>query len=596
MGLTRPVYIVQLISGSTVKHTFSSGGENKIRSLSVKPGMTTTIGSFELTVPDITGSLTVPGAFKDIKPFDDIKIWYGYEGQVSTHDNPDFAGKIETIVSNLDSNEGYTRTFIGSDYAECFTRVLANRGFINLSGDTIAQYLRNLCTGSTVGNLSSSNDYMAGDANTYTLVLNNEPVMSGIKEYADKASIDTMVTWNKYFRDFYRQENTGSETFVLGTNILDYSITRELKDIKNDIYVFGMRDDSEINGSDEPMNHDLYTETDIGLNWSAAVYSGSGTHGLVPTQSNLADTVASGSYNTLVSCNIGDEDCTVWAEVAIEPRMLTDGDFVHFYCYPDNVLDISLSSVKTSGSVILYTNADNFFVCQLEGANRKQSGIPFQASSATEYTINVGPNYEGVSETGSYGTQTGSYKWERIGNPDWFNITSVGFTQGIKPATAGLDNANMFIDGFYIGTKYQAHVSDSESIDKYGLRKHIVTSKDYISTYHCTLVANSILDAYKEPVVEVSLTTTGSQNLNLGYMYPMLFPTDNINEYMQLIDLEHTLDDSGFLSKCVFTNKKELRSVTPFRKYKQGFITPFEDSLWLVLRDAGIALKRWLPF
>ena len=142
MPVMEPVYYVSITGSNGVeKHNFSSAGANdkRVNSISIKPGLTSTIGTFEVEFQDSTGSLQDTGVFKDITVFDDIKIYMGYDNTGST---PDMAGKIETIQSSLDS-KGYVRIINGRDYGECLARILVNRALINQSGDTVIQTLRN---------------------------------------------------------------------------------------------------------------------------------------------------------------------------------------------------------------------------------------------------------------------------------------------------------------------------------------------------------------------------------------------------------------------------------------------------------------------
>ncbi len=557
MPVAQPVYVVFLKSGSTVRHTFSSGGGYKILSYSVKPGLTNTIGSFELKLPDISGSLTTAGAYNNVLPFEDVEFWLGWTNTGSKT----FAGKIETIKSSLSINEGYTRTFLGSDYGECLRRVLVNSGYVNNSGDTIIQNLRNHCTVSTTGNLSTSNTNMVGDSTFYNFVFNNESVSQGMKTYGDKAYKDFYVDTSKLYNLSNRDGTVGSEIFTVGTNILEYSVTEDLDSVKNDIYVFGMRNSVNISGSDIPVNHDDWTENNL-TNWSAWIIS----QGVPPTLDNTC-TVSyvgerkSGSYSVLgdtgsvgTPLSYGEFYFTL-TKTLTNFIPLTDGDFVHFYSVPQslnpNIHPQLLVQLNTVAGI-------DYFETKLEASNT----ITPTWSTYSEYSLNIGPSYEGNSTTGSMNTYTGSYLWTRVGNPDWFKINSITFVlnyfESVGPTRIGIG-----IDELYFGTKYYSHKSGSNSINNYGLRRYIHSSNDYNSNEYCASVASVLTGSLSEPVTQTELTTTGSYGLVLGNKYLVTVPAENIADNLQLIDLEHTLDTGGALTKCIFTNKKELRTIIP---------------------------------
>ncbi len=579
---SQPVYVIQIISGSTTKATFSSGGTNKIISLSLKPGLTNTIGDFELTVPDISGSLENPGAFKNILPFEDVKFALGYTNTGSTN----FAGKIEIIQSGLNKDKGYYRTFIGSDYGECLTRVLVNRAFNNLSGDTIIQGLRNQCTGSTVGNLSTSNDFMAGDSTTYSgFVMSNEEVSRGMKQYADKASMDFYVDVNKVFHLIARQSQTGSETLTVGQNIIDYTKTTDLNTVKNDIYVFGIHDSSNISGSDDPTNHDEWTELTTS-GWTGS-FTANGTPQAVTVDTGSGVT---GSYSIYVITGEVAQSTACILDLRknfSSAKFFKDGDKIHFF-YGSNMSTLTMSG-GPSYEVRLETTTSDYFSTSLESTEQGWT------TGATEKLISLGPTNEGTSTLGTYETNTGSYKWTRTGTPDWYNINSIRLILSGYISPGPMDNIKLYIDGLYFETPFKAHASGSSSIIKYGLRRYTDSSESYNSSQYCSNVASTLTGSLLEPTTQIEVTTTGSVGFVMGSVYQLVLPADSINGYYQLIDLEHIVDSDGFKSKCVFTDKKELRTLVPTINYSVQQSEQY-TTYWDVLKKhfAGVRGVSWL--
>ncbi len=591
MSVLQPVYVIQLISGSTTRYTFSSGGTSKITSLSLKPGLTTTIGSFELTVPDITGSLLPGGAYVSVLPFEDVKIWVNYSNTGST---PNFAGKIETISAGLDVGQGYWRRFVGSDYGECLTRVLANRAFPNNSGDNIIQGLRNHCTGSTTGNLSTDNGSMAGDSNTYTnLVLSNSEVFRGIQDIASQSNKDFYIDTSKILHYFEKQSSTGSETFSVGGNIKEYSIHKDVNVVKNDIYVFGMRDPSSVSGSDIPLNHDLWTELTTGSlrGWV------SGSDG---TNKEVVVGILSGSlgWNAATGSNAIDIEFTgstgggITYDFSLTKTLPTnmyfiEGDVLHFW------MGVGISTDWVNPYARLYdTTNSNYFQCNLESESNRYN-VPGTEITWTEYSVSLGPSLEGTSATGSQDSNTGSYKWSRTGTPDWFNVQYLLF--GFTTELAG--TLSLAVDGVYFGTRFSSHKSGSSSIETYGLRKYIDTNDNYNSDEYCANVASVYTGSLLEPITQVEITTTGSPGLVLGSKYSVVLPAENINTYLQLIDLEHIIDSEGFITKELFTDKKEIRTIIPIINYPVQEVQKY-ISLWDAIKG-GLVRERlpiWMKF
>ena len=548
-----PVYVINILSGSTSKALFSSGGTNKVNYLSIKPGLTNTIGSFEFEIPDVSGSLGTAGAFKHIHPFYNVDLALGYTNTGSLN----FSGKIETIVSGLSVKTGYTRTFLGSDKGECLTRVLSNRAYVNNSGDTIVQGLRNHCTGSTTGNISTSDTQLSGDSSDYNIVLNNENILTGLKKYSSRANKDIYVDTGSLLRSFTKESLTGSQVFDSG--FLEYTVSEDLNPVKNDVYIFGMRNPANISGSDIPTNHDDWTEITTD-DWAGSVYYYQGAKIVDYVLSLDTGTKATGSAS--FEANSGTETVSHLSVIesiitkTVSPVvMLTSGDYIHFYLNTIMAFTGPLYA-DTTQQIRLGKSTTDYFKCDLEHT----SDQAFQ-----EFTIDIGPDSEGVSTPGSINTSTGSYKWERIGDPDWFNINRIVFYSTCSTINTSMI-ADVFVDGLYFGTKYQSHKSGSNSIQKYGLRKHIESSSEYNSNEYCEVVANMITGSLLEPVTTIDITVTGSLGLSMGSKYSVVIPANDINSYYQLIDLEHIIDTS-FRSVCRFTDNSELRAIAPIINY-----------------------------
>jgi hypothetical protein len=631
VSVYNPVYRVEIWSGSTLRHAFGLNATKYVNSLRVKPGMTTTIGSFEITVPDadLTNN---PGRYNDVLPFEDVNIWLGYQtisssiiknnayagqpyvalnlgeghrffigqtvilkdddsgpetkiildidyGKTTTdflqmttdlladyttganakvYASPNFSGKIETIKSNLDPSRGWVRTFIGRDYGECFHRVIKREAF-NTGSTVIVQNIRNNCTGSIYGGLSTSNASIETDTQTGSLTLDNDSCQKGIKEISDFANRDFYVDPSKVLHWFTRQSQTGSETYTTGSNIFDYTVTKDMSNVINDIYVFGIRDPAGITGSDVPVNHDDWTEGDT-TGWTGRIISGSGPAGgqsiTVYGDNTLGHATGSGSIHAGMPWSGTYDSYVIWIRKQLPTTLfLTSEDVLHLYFgFSKDDIHYVYTTIR------LETDENNYFQTTLGEINSQWYANAFRP----ELTINLGPRYEGNSVTGSLDTFTGSYKWTRVGNPDWFNI------QYFKLIGSGSHLSYPFsvsTDGLYFGVRFQYHTGSTSSQTTYGYRPYIYTDERLNNTQYCQNKAGTLLAAGSTPVTQIRLTTTGSPALQIGNRHQINIGSENISGYYELIDLEHNYEAGEFRTTCTFTDKKELRTIVPIINY-----------------------------
>jgi len=563
VSVYNPVYRVEIWSGSTLRHAFGLDSTKYVNSLRVKPGMTTTIGSFEITVPDadLTNN---PGMYNNVLPFEDVYIWLGY---TNTGSSALLKGKIETIKSNLDPSRGWVRTFIGRDYGECFHRVIKREAF-NTGSTVIVQNIRNNCTGSIYGGLSTSNTYIETDTQAGSLTLDNDSCQKGIKEISDFVNRDFYVDTNKVLHWFTRQSQTGSEIYTTGSNIFDYKVTKDMSNVINDIYVFGIRDPAGMTGSDWPTNHDDWTDTGSAslYMWESYVNSGSGNTYIFPGMYALEPATGSAALRTAFDvvvgypatgsflCHITGSGSSIWQKSSL---MISDNDVLHFYFGTESTIGgITCSNHR----VRLETDQNNYFECLLE--NPTTSGTVAWA----ERTINLGPTHEGISTTGSANQTTGSYKWQVVGNPDWFNINHLRVLC-VGSVGAGSSTLILTIDGVYFGTKFQYHTGSTSSQTTYGYRPYVYTDERLTSNEYCQNKAGTLLAAGSTPVTQIQLTTTGSPALQIGNRHQIVIGAENISGYYELIDIEHNYEAGEFRTTCTFTDKKELRTIVPIINY-----------------------------
>lgn len=564
MSVAQPIYQVRF-SGSAgwLGYNFGWSGSsttnwpNYVSAISVKPGITKAIGSFEINIPE-TGSNGE--ALKTIQTFDDVWIWLGYN-QPSV--NPLLRGKIDTIKTSYDYQKGWIRTFSGRDYGETLFRTLERRSFTgSMSGSIVL-----MCIDS---GLSTDYQYIEGEPTSSTIVLSNDNCFTGIEQLSEFSSRDFYVDTNKKLHWFTRQSTThANPVFTAGTNILNYNVFNDIADCKNQIYVFGMRDPSNLTGSDWPVNHNGWTEADT-AGWTGWIKSGSGPpEGASITIISDATYVQSGSTsiffvipgNTGVASDTG-EFYLHKVITGSDYLRLNDGDFLHLY----GRMRYALAGVSVVNPTIrLETDANNYFKCKLDGEHSNVAANGY----FIEKTISVGPTSEGISSTGSLDTYTGSYKWSRIGNPDWYKINAFslyayGYWEG------GGHVLSYYIDGLYFGAKFQYQSGSTGSQTRYGLRELVIQDSTYNSNEYCKNVAITKLAELSGSILQVELLATGSPELQVGDLYHLSIPSDGITTtpWFELIDLEHRyIDNKGFTSKCILSDRKQIRVPVPIINY-----------------------------
>jgi len=570
MTVPTPVYTVEIWSGSTLRHrlgyTGSGWSTKSITSLKVKPGITSAIGGFELTVPDST-DLGAYGLYKDVLNYEDIYIWLGWE---ATGSSALFKGKIDTIKSDWNRSVGGTRTFVGRDYGEALFRILKRRAYTGSTRLTVINLKNN-------AGLDASDTEIVSSNTIYPMVLENETCFAGIKEVSDFDNKDFYVGTNKYLYWFTRQTQTGSEIFTTGSNILSYKVVRDVMPDKNMIWVFGMRDPANITGSDWPVNHDDWTESgSLTGSWTGHVVSGSGEADIpvvIGTDGTLDVATGSAGIKTVFTSADEADSFTITLKKTIpdSPVRCLSGDILHFYYW-----NTSNPQKHFTFKVRLETDASNYFESNLENS--------YSLTAKRERTIGLGPSNEGVSSTGSEDTDTGSYKWERTGDPDWFDINYITLIGGFSQSAA--TNAGIKIDGLYIGTRFQAYTGSAASTGSYDKRPLVVVNNRLNSTEYCVNEGGTLLAKLKDPLTQITVTVSGSEGLQVGKRYSGSIPAENINGYYELIDLEHRFNASeGFVSKMTLSDKKEIRTPIPIIDYPT-MVAEEQKSLWDQILDA----------
>lgn len=276
----QPVYKIEFVSRNdpdVIVHGFGDGYENQVSNWNIKMGMTKSVASFEIDIPD-TGSdssrMCLGNAFYDIDVYDYVKIWYGYTGSGATFQTaPMFIGRVDTKKVELSEN-GYIRTFTGRDLGEIFFRTLMRRAFTGSAEVSFKEIL--LQAGIQTNNqphISTAeiqDQYVVTANGTAFDALSQIADLDGDDFYIDSGSVTPTYPANgQYYlllnsfpqNSAYAPEGSGFfNHFTEGQNIFSYTLVREVADVKNDVYVFGQTLESGNSGSFIPLSKHEFTD------------------------------------------------------------------------------------------------------------------------------------------------------------------------------------------------------------------------------------------------------------------------------------------------------------------------------------------------
>jgi hypothetical protein len=221
-----------------------------------------------------------------------------------------------------------------------------------------------------------------------------------------------------------------------------------------------------------------------------------------------------------------------------------------------------------------------------------------------DVTLQVGPDTEGVSSPNLRGQHTGSYKWTRIGNPDWYNINYVGVMYEFKtpdgtsrnaqdafgtwygpnisnwgrvPYTGGSSayvSNGIMLENVYFLTSFQSHEFDTGSILSWGERPSVFNDNRCVSNEMCQNEALSYLDRYRNPISQIEIETYALPYL-LGSMYTVNLDSEpNLTglpgkkgRSFTMIENEITWSNNLLISKVTLTNLPGMRFPRLFNNF-----------------------------
>ena len=464
---------------------------------------TTSVGSFKFTLPAVKG---FTNAYADIGNFYKAKIYYGYDGSY-THL---FTGRIMSIATNA-SRSSVTRVFQGKGLAE----ILERRHIINAHWDATDA---STIVGEFATALSLSSDIDA-DTIEEKITVDSETYFDALKRISDYWQNDGAIVKkdfgvNKDGELFWKTRPLRTVGVESLTDILEYDLTYDILNSKNNITVYGAASNF------YPLIPDDVTESTSDWTATSGSLSASADHQV-------------GSYSILVSAASGG---AVMHHHFVDP--LTVKDTNHIFCH------YKAASTGGSPNVTLYApDSSNTFLASLTNNG-----------GWLTFDHNLGPSY-----MQSGGNPDGPWT-EGTGHPNWWNLTGIEF--GVN---GGANPCEIYVDGLYLNpVRPYATATDATNITAYGQRDAIIVSDNLQSASECQSYAESQLYQQKMRVMRLDAKVKGNINYLVGDRIAVTLPLDGITaSNFDLVSVEnfYTKAPLGYTTIAHFIDTDSTRTL-----------------------------------
>ena len=508
-------------------YTFTS----TLQSIRTREIVTDGIGHFSLTLPTKEG---LDYKYSDIDLHDTVKIWLGYD-TVPPAPTWTFIGKVGNISGPANIGEGFFRVISGLSQGEILLNQLKrNKTYNAVDADTIVtEWATALSLGTSFTGDAADDIHVTMEiaAKTYF------DLMQNISDYWSLAGAGNQIK-----KDFYVDvgdvghptghlvwktrpiRTAGVSTLTIGSNIIDYNVTRQKDPVKNDIAVYGKP------CLMDPEVQDYWTEDPLHANWTLdqgtalTVQAGGkvGSHYVRAT----GDTVGAQTF------------CSV---IFTFPELIHQGlhgQFDKLGVY----LRTPIIATPNKMEILLNCSPAGFFHTHI---------IKY---GTTDWEYKEFPL--GITQTYSDDYPDGI--WEATATNDWLNLLNIQFYQ----VWDNTDEASSIdIDDLWFKPK-RAHgvASNAGSKTDYGTRELEVIDDRLRTNSDCEKHAETLLYQKMTAPVQIEVTVVGDTNILVGDRLSMTIPAENITaaDY-DVISVEHSLTMQGFFTKATMVNSVNTR-------------------------------------
>lgn len=529
--MTKPVYKIETYTGAVLDHTI----EKEVISVHVKERVTSAPGIFSFAVPSKKNGDTY--YYNDIVVDDKVKIYLGYK-TISASDLVS-VGKILNISAPLSTQLGYIRVFTGKNQGEILERRQKTKYWGAIGASTIVTELAN--------DLSLGTGDIVADATAVTLAAANEPywrVLQRISDYWFNAGtqikkdfyvdIDNDLVWKA--RPI---RTSGVEMLTVGDNIISYVVTRDVKSVKNKIYVYGAKTKT-------------YPLTDIDS------LTNSTTDWAVDAGDNIA--TSSDRKSGSVSIDIYDNDggAGAWRDnIGTQKALFPHRDqFTHLNFW-FKVTDTAAIPVPYI-DIHLYCNPSptitDGFLWDI-GWNTVPCSYPL--GTWLHVSLPLGPHHEGAAE------------WTQFGSGTWDDIESLHFNVLDVDGSA---TVHLYIDECYFsGARFYALADAGASV----VREYTVIDDTLLTDADCQKRAKTLLYQLQDTPIRIDVLTRGNTNLLIGDRLSLTIAAEGISaSNYDIVEVDHNVLRGAFTTsvKTVDTaNKRALPPTTQNEVLKEQF-------------------------
>jgi hypothetical protein len=297
--------------------------------------------------------------------------------------------------------------------------------------------------------------------------------------------------------------------------------------------------------TDLPVDHDAWTD-DI-ANWTTT--SGSGLHHLPEVYNGVAPHIGTWCIIHYVEALLSQEHEWINALYSLTtPVRIKDTATLDFVW---RIADAS-AHTPTAASVALYTpTSGNKYHFEFDGVAGGKFPFP-NSAGFTHYTITLGPGNENVA---------GVNQFVEVGTGNWFDIEAIA----IKITFDNDEDAavSSMIDAMYFSNlRWQDYDNDlAGSGAAYGQRDLVVVDDRLHSTADAQNMAAMLLAKHKDPFLQLDITTPMDTNILIGDRIPITIANEGLTaQDFDVIRVEHTMDQNGFLTKSTMISQARVRS------------------------------------
>ena len=494
------------------------------------------VGTFNFSLPSLSGSTSI---YTGASLNNYVKIWMDYDVTGST---PTFMGRLGSIGNSV--SETSIRSYSGKDLGEVLDRRLKTKRWIATDAWLIAIELAN--------ELGMDSGYIDSDTNDVTLQVENKKY-SDVMRILGEYWINSTTQVNKDFYGEYNANNStgslkwktrpirtvGVETLTTGSNIINYSVVRNINEVYNKITQYGFKNKSLPTGGDE------WTETYSGSDWTWTKLTGT----ILYTSSAFPQCGARQITCTSAFSGVGDDWATIFkwtGSAAISPFVYENLNFYARTNYP--------ATIVTKTVRLLAPDTSNYFEAVIPSIHNVADANKWDLNSLAvgpteDYNAITNPN--AVWNSGALGG----------GTPNWEDIRGIEFYITFD-AGDGTEYVN--IDGVHFNLGYFSNTSeDSTSQAAYGIREIVYSDDRLRSDAECESRAKALLSQKKDPPVQLTILMTGSKNVFIGDRITMNLPAENINNLnFDVIQVEHSMSPQ-FYSTVTMGSVERQRTVIP---------------------------------